>query len=441
MNGNHLISEDTQATLLLCGNLGGHSSVRPLTPAQYRGVVEALVGLQKRPSDLLADDSLINRVCELQPANPRTTPATPDGLRELLRRGVSLSVALDKWFARGIKVVGRADALYPQRLRTHLGGSSPAIVYYAGNESLLAGGGMALVGSRDLSTGAAEMIRKVVRDCVEQGMPIVSGGARGADQTAMQEGFSCGGKVIGALPCELMKACLEPANRDALAAGQVLLFSTYDPEMRPVRYGEVAMARNKLIYAMADACFVAQSQIGKSSGTWSGAVEELAREKRRKVYVYMPASPSPGCVDLLGRGALRWDVGKSVTENLATPAEREGGKYVCDDLFGSSVAEFPASYDEAAKTEAPSRGDGAAKSEALSDEDNEAYCAFLALLRQLLRTSRTETDTKKRLAKRLDLVPAQVKHWIARAEAEGVMVRHESPQGKRMKITLELARL
>ena len=97
---------------------------------------------------------------------------------------------------------------------------------------------------------ATDMLRSVVRGCVDLGMNVVSGGARGADQAAMQEAFSVGGKVIGALPCDLLKACLDPSNRDALAGGNALLFSAFDPEERPFRYGQVAMDRNKYIHGM-----------------------------------------------------------------------------------------------------------------------------------------------------------------------------------------------
>lgn len=149
---------------------------------------------------------------------------------------------------------------------------------------------------------------------------MVSGGARGADQLAMRETLASGGKSIGVLPCDLLKACLEKENRDALASGATLLFSAQDPELRPFRFGAVAMDRNKYIYAMADGCFVAQSGITTStgqSGTFEGAKEELKRPQHRPVCVFLGNPPSKGCLELLKRGAKPWKFDMSVAENFA----------------------------------------------------------------------------------------------------------------------------
>ena len=215
------VSDDTQVVLLLCGALGrADSTAQPLTTAQYNVFAKALNSLGKRPADLvsggLPNEELIAECCAMPNDNGRVQPIEKSRIITLLRRGVTLSAALDKWSSYGVHVISRADAAYPERLRKHLGEKRSPLLYYAGNADLLSGGGMAIVGSRDIREDAANMIRKVVRGSVDLGMNIVSGGARGADQTAMQEAFDCGGKVIGALPCDLLKSCLEPMNREAL---------------------------------------------------------------------------------------------------------------------------------------------------------------------------------------------------------------------------------
>ena len=167
---------------------------------------------------------------------------------------------------------------------------------------------MAFVGSRDISSEATEAIRRVVRECVDAGMPIVSGGARGADQTSMREAFGRGGRVIGALPGDLLKSCLTHENRDAISGGQILLFSAVDPDERftPIN----AMDRNKYIYAMADYAFVAQSDT--KGGTWTGAVEELKRPEHHPVYVYMGEARVEGCAQLVGKGGIAWTAADSL---------------------------------------------------------------------------------------------------------------------------------
>lgn len=435
------LSPDTQAVLLLCGALGRNDrELPPLTLGQYNVFATALNTIGKRPGDLIGasgpSDALVGEACAVPNANGRVKSASPERIAALLRRGVTLSTALDKWASYGVRVVSRADESYPARLRKHLGAKAPALLYYAGNAALLSGGGMAFVGARDITEEATDMLRSVVRGCVDLGINVVSGGARGADQAAMQEAFSVGGKVIGALPCDLLKACLDPSNRDALAGGNALLFSAFDPEERPFRYGQVAMDRNKYIYGMADACFVAQSGIGLKSGTWSGADEELRNKNRNPVYVYLGECPSEGCVDLAKRGAVSWDPTKTVAENLADGSK--GGRSMAleqDDLFnGYTVAESVVPY-----------GVSGNKSTAVDNSARDAaemtpYGLFLALLRDFLSAPRKETETKKRLGNKLDLVTAQVKHWLEKAESDGVVVRKEFPSGKKKCVMLELAK-
>ena len=49
---------------------------------------------------------------------------------------------------------------------------------------------------------------------------------------------------------------------------------------------------------------------------------------------------------------------------------------------------------------------------------------------------RSGDGRKKRMVKEFDLVAAQVKHWLERAEAEGMLVRREYPKGKKGKVVM-----
>ena len=436
MNEDFALTPDTQAVLLLCSAFGrNNNAVEPLTLAQYNVFASALTSFQKRPADLLElDEALIGEVCGRESPNARVAMPEKERILALLRRGMTLSSAVDKWSAYGVRAVSRADAHYPRRLRTYLKDRAPAILYYAGNAQLLEGGGLAVVGSRDLNAEAAEAIRKVVRGCVDFGMPIVSGGAQGADQTSMHEAFACGGRVIGALPCGLLKACLEPSNRDALANGGALLFSAYDPELRPFRYGAVAMDRNKYIYAMADGCFVAQSGISSSkgkSGTFEGAVEELKRPEHHPVYVFLGAPASEGCLELLKRGARKWDMGKTVEENVkgensSVPQAEEGF------LPGFFAAEpIPEYHAEPTPPEIVVPHADVSKSK--QEDKVLPYDLFVKALKDLLSVRRKDAETRKRLATSLELVPVQVKAWLEKAEKEGLIKKVEYPVGKKGK--------
>jgi DNA processing protein len=71
-------------------------------------------------------------------------------LKGLLGRGLALSQAIDRWQTRSIWVVSRADAEYPQLLKDRLKDDRPAVIYGCGERSILEGGGLAVVGSRDV---------------------------------------------------------------------------------------------------------------------------------------------------------------------------------------------------------------------------------------------------------------------------------------------------
>ncbi len=140
------LSENTRATLLLCGKLGDlKSSLSPLTDAQYNLVAKALFDLGRRPSDLVgADETLVRTVCDAANAlrTGRVTPLDADHVNALLRRGFALASALEKWQAMGIRVVGRGDGAYPKRFRQHLRPAElPPLLYCAGRVDLFTRGG------------------------------------------------------------------------------------------------------------------------------------------------------------------------------------------------------------------------------------------------------------------------------------------------------------
>ena len=313
------ISEEAQVSLLLFGTLGKQAEgAEPLTLSQFNVFEEAVTRLGHRLTDLLTDESIIDPICKSTDGDKRIRKKIEaDNILKLIRRGVLLSFCLEKWSPYGITVLCRSDPLYPKRLLSHLGNRAPPVIYYAGNSTLLTGGGMAYVGARDASNESLDAVRTVVKLYTDRNEPTVSGGARGVDETSMTTALELGGSVIGALSGDLMKTCVKPTYRDALAAGKLLLFTAVDPSVgfTPIN----AMERNKYIYAMADTCFVAQS--GTDGGTWSGAVEELKRVNHRLVYVFEPADAPEGNRLLISKGGVAWKPGFDPF-NTSTPAIR-----------------------------------------------------------------------------------------------------------------------
>ena len=293
------LSSNAQAILLLTAPLiagRGKPSVNPLTAGEYRRLARRLRELQREPADLLdlGADSLLKE-CGSHPDAAR--------LERLLGRGFLLSQAVERWRTRAIWVVSRADAGYPQRLKKRLGEDAPPVLYGCGDASLLDAGGLAVVGSRNVDEALIEYTEDAGRLVAAAGRVVISGGARGVDQAAMRGAQDAGGIVVGILADGLEKAAVRREHREALLNGRLALTCPYDPAAR-FNVGH-AMQRNKLIYALADAALVVNSDYRKG-GTWAGASEQLERLKSVPVYVRADGDVGKGLAELQRLGAKPW---------------------------------------------------------------------------------------------------------------------------------------
>ena len=264
------LSSNTQAILLLTAPLiAGRrdSSADLLKPGEYKCLARFLRDKQREPADLLVPDAreLIEE-CEQVIGSER--------LKSLLARGFLLSQAVERWQARAIWVVSRADAEYPRRLKARLKEDAPPVLYGCGDAALLDMGGLAVVGSRDVDERLVEYTEGIGRVVAKAKRTVISGGARGIDQAAMRGALETGGKVVGVLADSLERTALNREHRNLLIDGQLVLISPYDPSAG-FNVGN-AMQRNKLIYALADAALVVRSDYEKG-GTWAGAVEQLEK--------------------------------------------------------------------------------------------------------------------------------------------------------------------
>jgi predicted Rossmann fold nucleotide-binding protein DprA/Smf involved in DNA uptake len=224
-------------------------------------------------------------------------------LDTLLGRGFLLSQAVERWNARAIWVVSRADATYPRRLKARLKEDAPPLLYGCGDVALLEKGGLAVIGSRHVDDALISYAENVGRLSAEAHRSIVSGGAKGIDRAAMQGALLAGGDVAGVLADSLEKAVLSRDNREPLMDGRLVLISPYDPAAG-FNVGH-AMQRNKLIYALADAALVVTADFEKG-GTWAGAIEQLGRLHFVPVFVRNDANAGKGNSALLNRGGKPW---------------------------------------------------------------------------------------------------------------------------------------
>jgi predicted Rossmann fold nucleotide-binding protein DprA/Smf involved in DNA uptake len=301
-----LITENAKAILLLCGRFGsGDSEVNPLNIREYDEVAAWLVQKNWWPADLLCEEN--------QGALTEAfAPVAPERMKALLGRGASMAIAIEKWINKGLWVLCRSDEDYPQRLKQHLKRLAPPILYGAGDRSLLSKGGLAVVGSRNINGDAESFARAVGRSAAQAGMQLVSGAARGVDETAMHGAFEEGGDVVGVMADSLLRAAVSGKYREGIRSGQLVLISPYNPEAR-FNVGN-AMGRNKYIYALAEYGVVVSSDFEKG-GTWAGAEEELRRERGRPVFVRTGSGVPKGNTELLSKGAKPFPA-NALTENL-----------------------------------------------------------------------------------------------------------------------------
>lgn len=450
-----VLSPNTQAILLLTAPLiagRGISSDDLLSPAEYKRFARHLREIQRQPADLVSPESLeVLRACRSVIDEVR--------VQRLLARGFLLSQVVERWQARAIWVVSRADPEYPRRLKARLREDAPAILYGCGDIGLLDTGGLAVVGSRKVSEDLVGYAKSIGQLAARAERTIVSGGARGVDQAAMRGAMESGGKVIGVLAEHLEKTVMNREERNYLRDGSLILVSAYDPSAG-FNVGH-AMQRNKLIYALADTSLVVNSDIEKG-GTWAGAVEQLNKLKFVPVFVRSTGEASAGLEGLKKKGALPWPNPKDAASfedvfNVAMPKDASQSSFARLSSEELATATLPVSgerrviphaesrslvlVDAISDTQSPTETakeeptvtselmvpvDDPKKSVPLDTSPAEMlFDAARAAIQQLLSRPMKDVD----VAAALNVSNAQAKAWLLRLVSEGVVEKQKKPSG------------
>lgn len=181
----------------------------------------------------------------------------------LLEETELLHHALRRAERMGCIPVSRVSENYPAVLKQRLGLEAPGCLWAKGDLTLLGTPMIALVGSRDILPENKAFAAEVGRQAAAQGYTLISGNARGADRTAQSACLKAGGRVVSVVADSLAQKTLQ--NR-------VLYLSEedFDAEFSAQR----ALRRNRIIHALAEKTFVAQSNLG-FGGTWDGTVKNL----------------------------------------------------------------------------------------------------------------------------------------------------------------------
>ena len=289
------LSAQAQAVMLLTVRFGKHekTSARPLSAREWARFAVWLKDHDLDPSALLQGE-LRNQLSEWTDRS-----ISLSRLEGLLERGGALGLALEKWQRAGLWIITRSAPEYPQRLKRRLRMGSPPVLFGCGNKALLENGGIAVVGSRHADQDALAFAENIGSAASAQGYSIVSGGARGVDQSAMFSALQKEGTAIGVLADSLMRAATSARYRKYLLSNDLVLTTPFNPEAG-FNVGN-AMSRNRYIYCLADAAVVASSTPNRG-GTWNGAIEDLKSEWV-PLWVKRTESEKSGNPHLVRRGA------------------------------------------------------------------------------------------------------------------------------------------
>jgi len=420
------LTADTQAVLLLCGELGqrGGNGLKPLGPRQYNSLATWLKAEGLRPGDLLSPEGR-TRLGRLQ-----TSEVNPDRVSPLLERGTALALVVEKWDRSGLWVISRSDGCYPERLKKYLGQAAPPLLYGVGSKGLLNRGGLAVVGSRDRTEEDGEFARRAGEHCAHEGIAIISGAAKGIDRDAMAGTLDAGGWALGVLAEGLARTATSGQYRAGLVSDHLTLVSPFDPDARWFAYN--AMERNKLLYGLSDAALVVASS-ADSGGTWAGATEALQLGKV-KVFVKSVGDLAPGNPKLLLMGGISFPAEPWANlRPLFTPPEQKNGHLFSAPAREPSLAAEPGNEAVVAaslvvppaevhvpETEMPAQGSAPTTDrEPVGDAYTLVIDAVLALLR--------EPQSDEWLANKVCVRAAQMKDWLDRGVREGRILKLKKP--------------
>jgi len=184
----------------------------------------------------------------------------------------------------GYELIPIISPEYSKTLKGNLKAAhSPALLYVKGNKQVMNEKSIAIVGSRNASDKSLEFTDNIAKLASAEFKVVVSGFAKGVDKQALDSAINYKGQSIIVLPQGIMTfgSGFQKYYKQIID-GDVLVLSTFFPKA-PWK-AELAMARNPIIYGLADEIYVAESS--EKGGTWSGVVDGL--RKNRRIYVRKP---------------------------------------------------------------------------------------------------------------------------------------------------------
>lgn len=242
--------------------------------------------------------------------------------------------------------LGPQDASYPEALRRSP--RPPRVLHGMGDTTLLAGPGLAIVGSRKATPYGLQCAKRFARIAVGAGLVVVSGAAIGCDLAALQSAIDAGGKGIAVLGCGPdIDYPRRAAHLLSTLRTQGAVVAEADFGVPPLRWA--FPERNRIIAALSCAVLVVEAAL--PSGTFSTADHALAAGRDVAAVPGSIFSPtSAGTNRLLRDGAIPitcdedmvdmlagWSASSDVSASSLSPASERRGRgaphlSMCDPL-------------------------------------------------------------------------------------------------------------
>ncbi|WP_028786961.1 DNA-processing protein DprA [Terrimonas ferruginea] len=210
----------------------------------------------------------------------------------------------ESFLSQGYEIIPITSPEYSKTLKKNLKTAhAPAVLYVKGNKKILNEQSIAIVGSRAASEKSLAFTDNVAKKASIDYKVVVSGFAKGVDKQALDSAIKYKGQSVIVLPQGIMTfASGFKTYYSQIINGDVLVVSTFFPKA-PWKT-ELAMARNPIIYGLADEIYVAESS--EKGGTWSGVIDGL--RKGRKIYVRKPEAAEKNANNILiEKGAVPVD--------------------------------------------------------------------------------------------------------------------------------------
>ena len=322
---------------------------------------------------------------------------TPRAVQNFIsNRDARLPQRLD-YFCRhnGVQILAYTGTDYPQSLQNL---SDKPLVLYVKGELPQANYALAIVGSRRCTEYGVRAAACFAQAMTREGIPIISGGAKGIDTAAHEACLQAGGTTVAVLGCGLdIVYPTENARLFARIAERGALVTEYPPGVPPAAAN--FPARNRIIVGLSQAVLVAEAS--KRSGAVITA--NIAADEGREVYC-VPGNifdgSSIGCHELIRTGAKLVDMPQDILEDKRSWQQAMNRRITQPSIFDcapqeSKPAPAPVTTELGAKLLALLQA-GALSLEKLTEQSGAAFAAVSMELLDLQAAGLVATDQAQR---------------------------------------------